>query len=323
LATPGPNAVVTGFAGTHVYFLGKDDNKRTNDANVTFPEMPSLYERITLTLALRCPPVGGCDGWDRRAFLGVVRRDGDKTSVTEIARFVTPYRLGARWTLDVTSLRPLLSGAVTLRVVIDTWVGPGNPAGAGWLVDASFDFKGGVPARTPIAVIPVWDVTQVDVGDPAKPSNMFAPPRNVTLPAGATSYEIRSFITGHGQGNAENCAEFCTKSHGFKVGDKMFQRQVWRDDCATTAVPNQAGTWQFSRAGWCPGATVVPWVENVTAAIANAQTTILYGISAYDNGCRPDALTCGGCTLGTTCAFDDGAHTPPLYIMSAVLIAYR
>ncbi|HEY0708562.1 MAG TPA: peptide-N-glycosidase F-related protein, partial [Polyangia bacterium] len=238
---PGPNATVAAFAGTHVYFLGTNNNKRTIDANVTFPEMPLTYQRINLTLALRCPPMGGCDFWDRRGFLGLVRRDGEKETVTEISRFMTPYRLPGRWTMDVTALRPMLSGAVTLRVFIDTWVGPGHAQGAGWLVDATFEFQGGVPARLPIAVIPLWDETQVDYGDPAKPLAVFAPTRTVTLPAGASSYEIRSFITGHGQGNTENCAEFCPKNHGFKVGDMTFQRQVWRDDCATTAVPNQAG----------------------------------------------------------------------------------
>jgi hypothetical protein len=324
-AMPGPNANVAAFAGTHVYFLGTTNNKRTIDANVTFPAMPLTYQRITLTLALRCPPVGGCDFWDRRGFLGLVRRDGDKETVTEISRFMTPYRLPGRWTLDVTSLRPLLSGAVTLRVFIDTWVGPGHAQGAGWLVDATFDFQGGVPAREPIAVIPLWDETQVEYGDPAKPLAMFAPTRTIPLPAGTTSYEIRSFITGHGQGNTENCAEFCPKTHGFKVGDMTFQRRVWRDDCLTTAVPNQAGTWQYPRAGWCPGATVLPWVENVTPAVTAgaASVAITYGISAYENRCRPDATPCRDCTLGAMCTFDGGGHTPPIYMMSAALIAYR
>ena len=35
------------------------------------------------------------------------------------------------------------------------------------------------------------------------------------------------------------------------------------DDCATTAAPGQQGTYQYSRAGWCPGAMVEPWIEAV------------------------------------------------------------
>ena len=42
--------------------------------------------------------------------------------------------MGASWDLDVTDLRPLLTGDVTMRAFIDTWVGPGSQYGAGWLL---------------------------------------------------------------------------------------------------------------------------------------------------------------------------------------------
>lgn len=320
---PGPSMTVTAFQGTYVYFT-PTDNKRIIDAPVTFPEMPATFQQIMLNLALRCPPAGGCDFWDRRAFIGIVNGSGDGATVTEIARFMTPYRVSASWTLDVTALRPLLSGTITMRVFIDTWVGPMNAQGGGWLVDASFDMKGGVPAKEPLAVIRLWDETAVDYGDPAKPTTGAAPDRMITIPPEATSVELRSFITGHGQGNAENCAEFCGKSHTFTVGGMPVQRLVWRTDCATTAVRGQAGTYQYPRAGWCPGAMVAPWVADVTAAAQpGAQIPIAYSIAAYENTCRPDAPMCSGCTLGGTCAYDGGGHTAPFFDLSAVLIAYR
>jgi hypothetical protein len=253
----------------------------------------------------------------------VVRKTGDKESVTEILRFMTPYRVGAGWTVDVTALRPLLAGAVTLRVFIDTWVGPGNAQGAGWLVDASFEFVGGTPARLPIAVIPLWDETKVDYGDPAKPVGGSMPVRSVTIPAGAGAVELRSFITGHGQGNLDNCAEFCRRTHGFTVGGARVEKLIWRDDCAMTNVPGQQGTWKNPRAGWCPGADVLPWISDVSAmAPAGKAVTVSYEVQAYDNSCRPDAPTCGGCALRTGCAYDDGAHTAPFYDVSAALIVY-
>ncbi|HEY0707315.1 MAG TPA: hypothetical protein VGG33_10975, partial [Polyangia bacterium] len=81
----------------------------------------------------------------------------------------------------------------------------------------------------------------------------------------------------------------------------------------------------YPRAGWCPGATVLPWVQNVSAAIPVGTTSvpITYGISAYENRCRPDATPCRDCTLGAMCTFDGGGHTPPIYMVSAALIAYR
>jgi hypothetical protein len=319
----GPDLVVTPLSGTHLYFVGSMDNKRSVDATATFPEMPLSYERITLKFALRCPATGGCDAWDRRASFGVVRKVGDQETVTELLRFMTPYGVGASWSLDVTALRPLLSGQVTLRVFIDTWVGPGNPSGAGWLVDASFEMKGGRPERLPLAVIPLWEQVRFDYGDPLKPVAMAVPERTVMLPEGAASVELRSLITGHGQGNLENCAEFCRRDHTFTVAGKGMTRQIWRDDCARTSAPNQRGNFRSGRAGWCPGADVAPWVEDATMAVAGARSvTVAYAVAPYENSCRPDAPTCGGCALGTDCAFDNGAHTAPFYVLSAALIVY-
>jgi hypothetical protein len=319
----GPDTTVTAFAGTPVYFTSGMDNKRMVDATVKFPDAGLLYKSATLKLALRCPPAG-CDFWDRRAYLGLVRKNGDKETVTEILRFMTPYRVAATWTADVTALRPLLSGPVTLRVFIDTWVGPGNAAqGAGWLVDASFDLVGGMPERLPIAVIPLWDETKFDYGDPAKPVSAAVATRSITLPAGAGAVELRSFITGHGQGNLDNCAEFCRRNHAFTVGGMRVERMVWRDDCATTAIPNQGGNWKPSRAGWCPGAQVLPWVADVSAmAKPGNAITVTYDVQPYENTCRPDSPTCAGCVFRTPCAFDNGNHTAPFFVLSAALIVY-
>lgn len=317
--TIGTDAKVTAFDKTPVYFTGAD-NQRQVDKTVAFPAA-GTYKSIKLHLALACPS-GGCDPWDRFASFGIVRA-GDPETVVELARFVTPYRVGASWDLDLTDLRPLLAGDVTLRVFIDTWVGPGSGNGDGWLFTATFDMTGGVPARIPVAVVPVWTLRQVVYGDAAKPIAASAPPATIDLPAGS-SYALRTFITGHGQGNAENCAEFCGKDHTITVGATPHVQKIWRDDCATTAAPNQQGTWKYSRAGWCPGADVKPWTFDITADLAGAaQAAIAYDVQAYENTCRPDATACTGCTLGTSCAYDGGSHTEPNYQLSTLLVAYQ
>jgi hypothetical protein len=327
-STDGPTAppaagdvTVTAFSGTSIHFAGMD-NKRVVDAPVTFPDASASYQSITLNLALRCPQ-GGCDPYDRRAFVGVVRKVPGKDpgtmvdAVTEVLRFMTPFGVTARWSVDVTPLRPLLTGTVTMRAFVDTWVP------TGWLVDASFVMKAGTPARKAIAVIPVWDEVEVDYGDPAKPTAMLAPMQNVAIPAGATAVELRSFITGHGQGNLTNCSEFCSKRHTFTVGGMAVARDVWRDDCAANPINTQRGTWRFNRAGWCPGSDVAPWVADVSAvAKAGQSVTVSYDIAPYVNTCRPDSPMCGGCALGTACAYDDGSHTRPFFDLSAALIVY-
>jgi hypothetical protein len=326
---PGPDTTVMAFSGTQVSFASGDgNNKRIVDVPVHFPEASLLYKSVTLTLALRCP-TGGCDWWDRRAFLGIFHgKVGGKDQVTEILRFMTPFRVGASWTVDVTSLRPLLSGEVTMRVFIDTWVGPGHPQGSGWLVDASFEMVGGMPDRIPLAVIPLWDEMQYDYGDPTMPVAAAVPKRSVTIPAGAGAVELRSFVTGHGQGNVDNCSEFCQRAHAFTVGGMRTEKLVWRNDCATTAVKGQAGTYTASRSGWCPGADVKPWVTDVSAmAPAGQAVDVSYDVQAYENTCRPDSPMCTGCTLPRAmplmpCKYDDGNHTKPFFDLSAALIVY-
>jgi hypothetical protein len=318
----GDDATVTAFDARPVFFGGKDEN-RTVESTVAFPA--GRYAKILLHVTLGCP-TGKCDWWDRFGTLGVVK-DG---VVYEVSRFITPYRVGASWTLDVTALRPLLRGDVTLRGFIDTWVGPGHANGNGWLLTASFEMTGGAPEREALAVLPLWERRSVAYGDPSKPVSASVPPQSLALPAGASAFEVRSFITGHGQGNADNCAEFCERRHTLTVQGTAHPLQVWRDDCAKTAVPNQQGSFQYPRAGWCPGALVTPWSIDVTADLAGAAgapATVAYDVESYVNTCRPEAAPDGGacvdCALGTGCAFDGGNHTEPSYFVSSMLVAYR
>ena len=315
--------MVTAFDKTPVYFTGTE-NKRTVDATASFPAT-GAYEKIILHLSLDCPS-GGCDPWDRLATLGVVTRKGEsgaEDTVIEIERFITPYHVGAAWDIDVTDLRPLLTGDLTLRGFIDTWVGPGSQYGDGWLLTARFEMKGGIPAALPIAVVPVWTTRSAPYGDPAKPISGSVPPQMIALPEGASSYALRAFVTGHGQGNLKNCAEFCSRTHTLSVGATAHDQKVWRTDCATTAAPNQEGTYKYSRAGWCPGADVKPWIIDITKDVAGGMAAIAYDVEAYENTCRPDAAPCAGCTLGATCDYDGGNHTEPNYSVSTLLIAYR
>jgi hypothetical protein len=326
--TPGADTVVTPFDKRAVHFTGTD-NQRTVDGDATFPA-DGAYQKIVLHLSLDCPQ-GSCDYWDRFGTLGIVTSkgvDGGADTVIELARFITPYRVAAKWDLDITDLRPLLSGALKLRAFIDTWVGPGSTSGNGWLLTARFEMTGGIPDKEPIAALPIWTQRSAAYGDPARPVASAFAPQTIALPSGASSFAVRTFITGHGQGNAANCAEFCSRKHTLTAAGHSHAQAIWRTDCATTATPNQAGTYTYPRAGWCPGADVRPWTVDVTPDVADrASATFAYDVEAYENSCRPDAVpdggTCAACTLGTGCAYDGGSHTEPSYMVSSLLIAYR
>jgi hypothetical protein len=327
--------VVEPFKATHVYYVG-GDNRRKVYAEVDFPA--GQWKSVSLHLHLGCPP-GRCDRWDRWGYIGIANGEGMAESITEIARFGTPFGGTADWTVDVSPLLPLLSGHKKVAVQIDTWVGPGNPEGDGWLVDASFTFAPGVSERVPVQVIPLWDVALSEVGDPAKPLSL--PARMVQIPPDADAVELRSFITGHGQGNLQNCAEFCPKTHTYLIGETSVQRRLWREDCASfctlTTDPGSGrqfckesptgaiGSVRASRANWCPGALVTPWSVDVTAAAkaTGTSTTISYAPEAYENSCRPGVQTCQGCAFNTGCDYNNSSHTAPKYLQSALLIIYK
>jgi hypothetical protein len=342
-AGPGPNTTVAAFTGAHLFFQDwtTAGNQRVVTAPATFPAV-GTYSKIILHVVLSCPQ-GGCDVYDRFGTIGVVTSasaDGGPNTVVEVARFITGFCQGGTWDYDVTDLRPLLTGALTMEAFIDTWVPQGQSGlGDGWQLTATFEMTGGTPAKLPIANVPLWPgtpIAQAWYGDPATPIASSIPPQTVTLPAGASSYALRSFITGHGQGNADNCSEFCSRQHTLTVGSMPNTTTVWRTNCASTpTAKTQCGTATDSRAGWCPGADVTPWIVDVSSQVGGGSTTtVAYDVAGYTdtscgcNTCRPGAVpdggTCAGCVFqGTTCSYDGSLHTQPFYYVSSLLIAYR
>jgi len=301
--TPGVDQTVIGFDSAYIHF--GDENRRSVDIQVEFPDSTTTYSAITGRFDLDCPNTSKCDWWDRYATVGVVVDAGtEQEQYIELDRFITPYRVGFDWESDLTHARPLLTGSVTLRVFIDTWVTEGHSQGDGWLFSADFDFVGGPPPQPEaVAIIPVWGHLSWNAGLEDNPVEAQVQPQTITVPE-ATRYTLRSFITGHGWDNTQNCAEFCAQDHYYSVAGEEFGREVWREDCSDTVTDGtQQGTWQYSRAGWCPGAQVLPWDTNVTDFV-NGSTEI-------DIGYRLDNFEWWG----------DGDQ--PYYYMSGVVIAWQ
>lgn len=318
----GTDQTIVALEDAHVFWTGWDEgqNAREVENRVTMPSADELYSQIEMTFALSCPD-GSCDPWDRLGSFGVVTDiDTDDEQYIEISRFITPYAVGAEWTIDVTDLRPLLADRVDFRVFIDTWVGPGSRFGNGWSVDVSFDFVGGEPEKTVLGVIPVWSMQRVNYGDPLQPVADQISSNGVDLPEGTRTAALRTFITGHGQGNNDNCAEFCPREHTFVAGGVNYSRDVWRDDCETSSAPNQQGTFQYPRAGWCPGAVTHDWT--IDLGDVGLFLSLDYDVEAYENTCRPDSADCSGCALGNGCEWNDSNHTEPNYQITALVIAY-
>jgi hypothetical protein len=277
----GNDMTVVVFEREHVYFGA--ENRRSVDIEVTFPPADQTYSEIMGHFGLRCPD-NRCDHWDRYATFGIVQNAGtDEEQYLELDRFITPYRVGFSWRSDLTDLRPLLTGTQTMRVFIDTWVGPGHAQGDGWLFNAEFDFLGGPPpVPEPYAVVPLWPHLSWKAGLPDRPVESQVPPQDIAVEA-ASKVVLRSFISGHGWNNRQNCAEFCTKEHRFAIAERQWERQVWREDCGQTeTLGQQLGTWTLSRAGWCPGAQVFPWDIDITEAWTGSEITLAYALEEFN-----------------------------------------
>ena len=195
----------------------------------------------------------------------------------EIGRFITPYgkRLdlgedGFTWTVDVTEYAPLLHGTIELQ------------AHNGYeLLDLRFEFIPGEPAREVLAIENLWpggDYRYDHLAD-----NKELQPLRLTLREDAAGFAVKSCISGHGHAGPRNCCEWDAKEHSLLLnGLPRFAWTIWRD-CGFNPVHPQGGTWQFDRAGWCPGTFVDTHLAELTPFVAPGEEIALdYQVEAYD-----------------------------------------
>lgn len=289
--------MVNAFSKEHIYFA--KENKRSIINEVDFPSFDQKFKQITMKIGLDCPN-NRCDHWDRKGSINVLTEEQGKI---EILRFATPYGIGGQWKLDVTDLRPLLQGLVSLEAFIDTWVGPGHAQGDGWLINVTFEFISGQPEREVVAVIPILESQSIIYGDPEQETSRN---RSVAIPKEYKQGLLWVQITGHGQANTENCAEFCPKKHSVDLAGAQYSRIIWRDDCHQNPI-RSFGTWTFPRAGWCPGDIVRPWQIPVNLDLS-ASAEFIYDVEPYENHRRE--------------GYNGGSHTEPFYQVSTMLILY-
>jgi len=98
---------------------------------------------------------------------------------------------------------------------------------------------------------------------------------------------------------------------------------LWRTDCATNPCSPQGGTWQYNRAGWCPGQSVIPWDNDITSNVTAGQPiTLDYNIEPYENFCRPNNPDCVSGVTCPDCDYNYTGHTEPHYTIQSQLIYY-
>lgn len=194
----------------------------------------------------------------------------------EIGRFITPYGInlnlgtGFTWTYDVSDYATLLHDTVHLSA--------GN-----WqeLLDVRFEMIRGIPPRDPIKVENIWSG---DFG--LNNFNTSVTPKTIYIDSSAVNTRYKMRTTGHGQGGAENCAEFCMKhNYLFVDGIQRWDTVVWRNNCSSNPLYPQGGTWIYNRANWCPGSDVPTYDFELTPyATPGDSVTLEYNIQSTGTG---------------------------------------
>jgi hypothetical protein len=249
----------------------KDHGK--NEAMADFPVDTSAFGRIICTLRLD-KPEKRFDPWDRTAHIFLVDDAGE---TFELVRYITPYHRGHEWKIDVTDLRPLLTGKKKIIQECGT-------QGEGWVVSVHFDFYPGPCDRRAIKVINLWSGAP-EIGNPDKPVSAFYTPRVVPIPSGATAAKVRTVVTGHGMSpNTDNAAEFMSIGRTLTVNGVASKNTLWKTDNYLNPCRPQGGTWKYDRAGWAPGDVVRPWEVDATTQLAGAkELKIEYTLDPYEN----------------------------------------
>lgn len=293
----------TGTEGEMLRLLFEEKHNFGNDGQTQFttvnmPENMENYAKLLLHLSVECP-TGGCDPWDQPANVSVINAAGEEF---EIARFITPFGIecgGDEWIVDVTDFKALLSGQVTIKSYVQVW-GP-----SGWLVNADLEFvEGSSPLHQ--KTTPLWADQYHVYGDPGIDDDL--PALTNTMAANTEESRFRLTITGHGQGNTNNAAEFANMTHSLMInGELAASHNLWKADCAENECSTQLGTWLFSRSGWCPGQAVTPFVYDLGGDLfAGQEITLDYELEDYVN------------LLNT--GYNDGSHTEPHYRIAGYLV---
>ena len=287
------NSVDTTATAFSNIWLSSGGFTSTVDGNL--PSFLGAYDSIIATLTVSCP-TGGCGAWDHTCSLEAKSHEGNWF---EIIRYITPYATACTHKIALTDYESLLKGKVTFRITCPT-------GDNGYLYALTLNYKAGTPPHKYSQVSNVWE-NNYDFGHygALQPVSIY----NYTYPANVLSSKIKLVSTGHaGPNNTSNAAEFYDATHHIHVNNvDSFAQHNWvtcnpnPDNCT-----NQAGTWQYSRAGWCPGSIAHPYDYDMTTYITSGHLNLQYIFyPGYVDQC---SAFYPGCVTSSSCTCSDGLN---------------
>lgn len=293
--------------GTTNVWVNADYPTQTVEANL--PSYSGAFDQIIGTLHIDCP-TGGCDPWDRVSHVEVQGKDGEWF---EIIRYLTPYGVACQSEIDLTDFSSLLRGKTTFRVNLGT-------QGNGFLYTLELDYRAGTEVNPFSTVEKLWYQTYQfgDLGN-------LQPTEEITVdfPANTATAKIKLVSSGHGWGNNNtgNAAEFQANTHHVWVNNvSTFDQYNWNicnpnpDGCSP-----QAGTWQYARAGWCPGSIAQFFDYSMAPFTSQSNVDLKYIFDeSYIDYCH---VNNPNCVSGQTCANCEDGFNPHL-IVASYLITY-
>jgi|GEM_PF-750310 len=275
-------------------FDGVEISQNDGIHEVTFPDAATMatFNTMEIDISAACGPTPqDCGEWDYEAYLQLCMNEAcDERH--EIALWITPYsRPGERrWIADATPFLPFFKDGGTHRVRFGMrWNMNKN------LMNVRFRLRSIDGEPRPVAITPLFSERGGGDNFDATYNDRFQP-FEFTPPAGTKKVELAMLMTGHGQAQGSNCAEWCNHVHTFEIGDDTWVKEHSSeasvlDLCAERAsegvVPGQYGNWAPGRAAWCPGQIVQPWRQDLTGSVTPGQPNTISYSASYRNGDPP------------------------------------
>lgn len=275
-----------------VSLLDERTTGRVFTREVTLPDAATMatFDRLEVDIEITCEERNpfACSEWDRIADVQLCTNE-DCSQRLEIARWITPYwrRGRQRWAIDATPFLALMREGGTRSFFVE--LGPEWERATEWVASVSLRFReagedvrasGGERAFTGGGFDAAYNTRE---------------PFRFTPPAGATRVELVTILSGHGQTDGDNCAEWCDHRHAFSVNGTAVpvirhegERIGSPFGCASRAgegvMPGQWGNWAQARAYWCPGLPVDARRDDITSLVRLGEENELTYAGAFGTG---------------------------------------